>query len=93
MFDQDGVAWIAECRANTGTWLIREDESVTIADDLDRECKPQGIRGAMFPFVQEAGLLLMMTPEQRKDLGLSDATYHEINVELSLAYKRYNSSQ
>ena len=88
VIDDEGVAWIAESRAGTGTWVIREDhQSAHVPpDDIGRETTPISIRGAMFDFPCEGGgLLLTMTPEQREWLGMSDMTYHEINVALRLA--------
>ena len=89
IIDHDGVSWIAECRAGTGTWVIREDGSGAQVppDDLGRETAPRSIRGAMFDFPYEGGLLLSMTQEQREWLGMSDETYHEINVQLRMDRK------
>jgi hypothetical protein len=76
--DDDGVSWIAETRAGTGTWVIREDGSD----------EPFELVGAMFPFPAEPGLLLTMTVEQRAKLHMSDEVYQLLNVELRLEQTR-----
>ncbi len=76
------VCWIAETRAGTGTWVIREgigenNERMTYPD-VPGTCEP--IVGAMFPFDDEhEGQLLVMTPEQREALSMPDEVYEELN--------------
>lgn len=94
VYDENGVAWIAEARAGTGTWVLRDPDAVgdpdgqIPVDDLGREQQPRGLRGAMFPFTDQESMLLLMTTEQREALGMSDATYQAINVELGLDQRR-----
>lgn len=68
--------WIAETRARTGTWVLREWDGKLTA--------------AMFPWSPtfEGGpMLLTMTPEQRAEMGMSDETYTSLNVRLCLSIK------
>jgi hypothetical protein len=70
----DGTFWIAECRRNDGTWVIRE-----AADGAD---DGPAIFGEMFPFPEDCSgvMLLVMTAEERDALGMSDRTYQELNA-------------
>lgn len=71
------VAWIAESRAGTGTWVIRECDGEDGRDDL--------IRGIMVPFDDSReGTLLAISSEDREGLGMSEATLHVLEVELRL---------
>jgi hypothetical protein len=80
--DDDGVNWIAETRAGTGTWVIREGW-------IDNEARlPFEIVGDMFPFPAEPGLLLTMSVEQRAKLHMSDDVYQLLNVELRIVQIR-----
>jgi hypothetical protein len=76
--DDAGIAWIAEARAGTGTWVIREEQE-----------DPAALRGRFFEFSDEDGdLTLRATAEERTALGMSDDTYQRLNVVLQLDYER-----
>ena len=80
---EDGVAWIAESRAGTGTWVIRE-EGAPEGSVLDSP-----IRGAAFEFNEpEDGFMLATTKEQREALGMSDDVWHELEVQLRRDYEK-----
>lgn len=94
IFDEGGVAWLAEARAGTGVWVIREDHSVKPPQDDLRERQPSAIRGAIFDFAEDGPVtMLTMTPEQRAWLGMSDATYQSLNVELRLSFERHKRGE
>ena len=84
----EGVLWLAESRAGSGTWVIREvdDEdppSLALVDALVEGEMVEGLTGAYFPFHGDhQGILLYMTPEQREALSMSDAAYAEIEAAL-----------
>ena len=76
------VCWIAETRANTGTWVIREG----LGEGNEAVIYPEipgtadSIIGAMFPFDDELqGQLLVMTQEQREALGMPLKVYEKLN--------------
>lgn len=71
----DGTAWIAESRAGTGTWVIREDETEGLVMYV-----PRGIlRGVSCPFGDDApATLLAITDAQRASLEMSVATMVEL---------------
>jgi hypothetical protein len=77
----DGVGWIAEARAGTGVWVIRENGE-------HDEAGAETLRGLMVDFPeQEGSLMLVMTPAQRESLEMDDRTYHELNVGLQRDYE------
>lgn len=79
IYDEDGVEWIAEARAGTGVWVIRDGNDEKALPD-----RSETLRGLYVDFPdQEGGLMLVLTPAQREDLGMDDRTYHELNVALS----------
>jgi hypothetical protein len=89
--DHDGsLCWIAEVRAGTGTWVIRENEADESLPAGAEGQLPIAIVGAMFPFPEDGGedMPLTMTPEQRTALGMSDETYQALNVALRLDDER-----
>ena len=70
--DTDGVGWIAEARARTGTWVIRQH-----ANDFV-------VIGLMVPLDEDSSMLLSLSEAQRKTLDMSDDTYQRLNVSLRL---------
>lgn len=74
--DEEGVAWIAESRAGTGTWVIRQTGPETIVGhavefDSNRE-----------------GVMLPLSAEARKDLKMSDEVHFELEVQLRRDYEK-----
>ena len=79
-FDEDLVAWIAESRAGTGTWVIRECEGEDGRDDL--------IKGIMVPFCEHReGTLLPISKEDREALGMSEDTWAALEAGLRVDQK------
>lgn len=81
---EDGVEWIAEAVSGTGTWVIRGEP-----DSSGREGQ-LALRGLMVPFPHAdseqptGGMLLVLSPATRAELGMSDRTYHELNLALRM---------
>lgn len=76
--DGDFIDWIAEARRNTGVWVIRQP-AVGSEDEMS-------ISGQMFEFTEdtEPDQLLVMTPDEREAMGMSDKAYQRLNILLAL---------
>lgn len=83
----DDTVWVAETRAKTGTWVVRE-----LRGDRDEEHPVFGwsaIGGAYFPFDEEqTGCLLHMSIAEREALRMSDEVFSELNVSLRSSFTR-----
>lgn len=96
--DTPGTSWIAEVRWRQGAWVIRDnlgdDPPVSIPDDAvvkNRIHDVEPLRGGWFPWVEGHNeMLLLMEPEQRAALGMSDAVYQQLNVDLRLDFEKRN---
>jgi hypothetical protein len=76
--DKEGIAWLAESRAGSGTWVIRE----TDADN-------NNIVGHMVEFDDNRqGVMLPLEAEIRKALGMSDDVFFELEVQLRRDYEK-----
>ena len=91
VYAEDGIIWVAESRAGTGTWLMRENEDEDNnwpQDEEGRDSPVYGLKGAFFPFAGEhEGVILYMTKEQREHIGMPDDVYHRLEVDLELSYQ------
>lgn len=86
--DEDGVTWIAESRARTGTWIVRE----AVAES--HRFAPNGVPvvGAFFE-LDASGSLLPMSAEDREAIGMSDGTYVELEHQLRRSQRREREIQ
>lgn len=74
---EEGVSFIAEARAGTGVWVVRDG----FGNDDDGSAR---LRGLMTDFPDEEGsAMLVLTAAQRAELEMDDRTYLELNVRLS----------
>lgn len=77
--DEEGVAWIAETRAGTGTWVIHDRGG-------------DALRGLMVEFDDErSGVLLALSEEDQAKLGMSAGTMASLEATLRRNFERYEA--
>lgn len=94
VYDPDnGWTWVAESRAGTGTWVVRDSAENMEDDGLGRCYGASRLVGGFFGFTEDNYSMLEMTPAQMADLGMTERCRATLAARLEVSFEQYKRTR